>query len=284
MGVLFWQTVVGGITAGSIYAAVAVGISLVYNVSRVLNLAQGEFLILGALSMITFEEVFHLPFWVALPLVVLVTAGLGLAMEQFAIQPARRASISVLLVITLATSMTLRGIAMLMWGKDPLAMPRYTAVKALLLGPVRVPPETVVIFAFTLVISGLLWLFLDRTPAGKAMRACAENPDAATMVGVDVRAMRRFSLVLCGAIGGVAGVLVAPLTFVVYDAGLLMGLKGFVAAMLGGLGRTFASIGAALVLGLAESMSAAYLSSQFKEATTFVILLVLLLVRSRYSR
>lgn len=284
MSALFWQSLMGATTAGSIYAAVAVGVSLVYNVSRVLNLAQGEFLILGALCMITFTANFHWSFWAAFPVVIGLMALLGLAMEQLAIHPARRSSIPVLLIITLSLSITLRGVAMVLWGKDALGMQPYTDLRVITLGQLRIPPETLVVFAFTLVVSGLLWLFLDRTPVGKAMRACAENPDAATLVGIDVRGLRRLSLVVSGAIGGAVGVLVAPLTFVAFDAGLLLGLKGFVAAMLGGLGNTFAGIAAALVLALAESLSAAYISSYFKDATSFVILLAILLIRTRYAR
>ncbi len=280
---LFLQTVVGGLTAGSIYAVIALGVVMIYNVSKVLNLAQGEFAVAGALLMVTLWTVWGLPLYVALPLAILGAVVLGLLLEALLIRPlrVRGAPISTLLVVTLGFSIFLRGIFMVLWGKDPLSLPPMVQADVLRAGGVAVLPEMLLLWAAIIVLSVIIWLFFSRTPLGKAIRACAENPDAAALTGINVQAMQRLSYALSSALGAFAGILFAPVTFITYDAGILIGLKGFAAALMGGVSSIAGGLLTGVALGLVESFSASYFSSVFKDATAFLLLLIVLIIRSR---
>jgi branched-chain amino acid transport system permease protein len=278
------QSVLGGLTAGSIYALVAVGVSLIFKVSRVLNLAQGEFLTLGALLAVTFATAVRLPLWLACTLAVAGVLGVGMLFERLAIRPARGQPMTVLLVITLGTSTLLRGVAQVGWGKDPLSLPAFSGTEPLWVGPVALLPQALWVMGGIATTALALWYFFDHTVAGKAMLAAAENPLAAEMIGIDVVATGRLAFGLSAVVGALAGVLVAPITFVSYDGGTMMGLKGFVAATLGGMGSIPGAIGGGLCLGVLEALIAGYLSSLYRDVTSFVVLTAVLVVRAGVDR
>lgn len=277
---LLLQAIWGGLTAGGVYALVAIGVAMIFKVSRVLNLAQGEFVALGALVAYSLAVAARLPLGVAFVLAVAVVSALGIIFERLAIRPARSQTMTVLLVITLGTSILLRGVAMVIWGKDPMSLPSFSGDEPLKLWELSIMPQHLWVMGGILVTSAALWYFFEKTILGKAMLAAAENRAAAQMIGIDVITINRLAFGLSAAVGALAGILVAPITYITYDGGTMIGLKGFVAATIGGMGGIPGAVVGGLLLGILESLAAGYLSSLFKDSTAFVILIIFLLLRS----
>lgn len=277
---LFLQAVLAGVTAGSIYALVAIGVAVIFKVSRVLNLAQGEFVALGALAAYSLAIVLRLPLPLAFVIAVAGVSLLGILFERMAIRPARNQTVTVLLVITLGTSILLRGVAMVIWGKDPMSLPSFSGDQPIGFYGLFIMPQHLWVLGGIAVTATALWFFFDRTMVGKAMMAAAENRAASQMIGIDVVAVNRLAFGLSAAVGAMAGILVAPITYITYDGGTMVGLKGFVAAIIGVMGSIPGGIIGGLLLGVVEALAASYVSSLFKDATAFVILILVLLLRS----
>ena len=279
MNALLLQTVFGGLTAGSIYAMIALGFTLVYRATTVINFAHGEFVMLGALMAISLVTGLRVPLYVAVPVAVLATAIVGLISERVVVRPVRTQPPFMLILITLGLSAFFRGTAMVVWGKDPLPLPAFSGDRALALGGATILPQVVWILGATVLVIGLLSLFLNRAAYGKALRACAENPSAASLVGINVGTMIMLSFGLSAAIGGLAGVLIAPITAMDFQSGFLLAMKGLTGAIVGGLSRVMGVVVGALLLGLIEALGAAYVSSLMKDALAFVVLIAVLIWR-----
>ena len=275
----FFQVLVAGITNGAIYALVALGFSLIFAVSGYLNLVQGEYVILAGLATIALTESAGLPLLPAALLAVVLTALAGLVLQQLSLSPERRLSADAALMVTLGAAFVARGAARVIFGKDPLSLPSFSGERPIRIGGVAIATQSLWILGTLIVASIVLWWIFTRTYRGKAMLACAQNPNGARLVGIDVQGVARATFVASAILGAVAGVVVAPLNFVSYDEGLGIGIKGFIAAVFGGLGSTPGALVGGLVLGLAETFGAAFISSQFKDAIAFIGLLVLLVVR-----
>jgi branched-chain amino acid transport system permease protein len=270
------QYLISGLTVGVIYALVALGYNIIYNVTEVINLAQGEFVMLGGLLAAFCLESLHLPLPLAFLAAVAAVAGLGYAMQRCAIQPARGRSVLTLIIITIAVSILLKGTAMLAWGKDPYSLPPFSAGRPWVLAGAVLQPQTLWVIGVSLAVVVLLTLFFKHTVYGQAMLACADNPRAARMVGIPVQRMVFIAFVLSAAIGAAGGVAITPISLMEYDRGTLLGIKGFGAAVLGGLGHFSGAALAGVLLGLAESLCAGYLSSGYKDAVALVLLLLVL--------
>jgi branched-chain amino acid transport system permease protein len=275
---MWLQFLVTGITVGAIYALVAIGFSIVFNASNVINFAQGEFVMIGGMSAVSLLAT-GIPMALALPGAVAVAAIVGLVVEKLAIERARRADVVPLIIITIGASIFLRGLAQLVFDKSVHRLPPLAGERPLDVFGAAVVPQSLWVIGVTLVIVVALTLFFHRTRAGKAMRAVSHNRLAAELVGIDVRKVLRASFGLAAALGAVGGVLIAPIAFTSYDAGIMLGLKGFAAAMLGGLGSFPGAVAGGLTLGVLESAGAGYVSSAYKDAIAFVILLAVLLLR-----
>ncbi len=270
------QYTVSGLTIGVIYALVAIGYNVIYNVTEIINFAQGEFVMLGGLCAVFFVGTLRLPISMAFFASILVVGAMGFIMERFVIRRARDVTVLSLIIITIAISIILKGIAMFWWGKDPYSLSPFSAGGPILIGGAAVQRQAFWIVGIsTLVVIGLT-AFFQRSVYGKAMLACADNPNAARMVGIPVRQMVLLSFVLSGAVGAAAGVIITPISLMEYDRGALLGLKGFGAAVLGGLGQFHGALAAGALLGLAESFCAGYLSSGYKDAVALVLLLLAL--------
>lgn len=273
------QILSAGLSNGAMYALVALGFGLVYSVSRYLNLLQGEFVVGGGLVTIWLSEIHG---WHLLPaaiVAVLSVCMVGMLFQRLTLSPSRRLAPDVALMVTFGGVYVMRGIAMVLFGKDSLSLPSFSGEAPLFIGKVAISTQSLWI-AGTLAIASLaLWAFFTRTLAGKAMLACAENPNGAQLVGIDLRTMSTRSYAVAGVIGAVAGVVAAPLTFVSYDGGLSASLHGFIAAIFGGLGSYPGAVLGGLAVGLLEAVATGYISSEFKDAVTFGALLLLLLVR-----
>ncbi|RPH65621.1 MAG: branched-chain amino acid ABC transporter permease [Burkholderiales bacterium] len=278
MGGQWVQFLAGGLTAGAIYALVALGFSIIFNASRVINFAQGEFVMIGAMSAVSLVAT-GTPMPVAIAGAVLIAGVVGLMLERFAIGRARNADVVTLIIITIGASIFLRGLAQLVWDKRIHALPPLSGDEPIELFGATIVPQSLWVLGVTIAIVVALSWFFNRTLLGKAMLATSYNRFAAQLVGIDVRTVLFASFGLAAALGAIAGVLIAPITFTSYDAGIMLGLKGFAAAILGGLGSFPGAIVGGLVLGLLESLGAGYLSSAYKDVIAFVIILAVLFVR-----
>jgi branched-chain amino acid transport system permease protein len=268
-----------GVTVGSIYAMVAVGFNIIYNVTEIINFAQGEFVMLGGLIMAFFTVTAKLPLPVAFVLTVAAVTGVGVLMERFTINPLKNASVLTMIIVTIAVSILLKGIAMFVWGKDPYIFPPFSGSKPLFFFGAAIQTQTLWVLFMTAVMVVLMTIFFKKTRYGKAMLACADNPEAARLVGIRVNTMILISFALSAAIGAVAGAVITPISLMEYDRGALLALKGFGAAVLGGLGSFYGAVVAGIFLGIIESMCAGLVSSGYKDAVALILLLLVLYVR-----
>ncbi len=273
------QVLVAGLTNGSIYALVALGFSLVFAVSGFLNLVQGEFVILGGLVTILLAEGLGVPLLPAVLVAVAVACIFGCTLQFLTLSPERRLSPDAALIVTLGGAFVARGAAMIAFGKDPQALSSFSGEKPIAVADIVIATQSLWIVGTLILASASLWWFFTRTYTGKAMLACAQSPTGARLVGIDLKRMAMVTFITSAALGGIAGVVVAPLTFVTYDEGLSISIKGFIAAVIGGLGSYPGAVVGGLFLGLAEGFGAAFISSQYKDAIAFVGLLLLLLFR-----
>jgi branched-chain amino acid transport system permease protein len=272
----FLQFLFSGVTVGAVYALVALGFTLIYNASDVINFAQGEFVMLGGMCTV-FLALAGVPLPLAALLAVIITVAVGLALHRLAIEPARDASAVALIMITIGASIFLRGAAQVVFDKRFHSLPSWFGNEPVRFGGAAILPQSFVVLAGAAAIVFFLWLFFDRTLIGKAMIATAANRLAARLVGIDPRRIVGLSFTVSAAIGAVAGVLVTPITLTSYDVGTLLALKGFAAAMLGGIGSALGAVVGGLVLGLLEAFSAGYISSKYKDAVAFLVILAVLL-------
>jgi branched-chain amino acid transport system permease protein len=276
----FLQFCFSGLTVGAVYALVALGFTLIVNASDVINFAQGEFVMLGGMTAV-FLTMAGMPApWAAL-MAVIATVAVGAALHRFAIEPARGASAVTLIMITIGASIFLRGAAQVVFDKRFHSLPPVFGAEPILLGGAAIMPQSFVVLAGAATIVALLWLLVDRTLLGKAVIATAANRLAARLVGIDTRRIVGLSFAVSAAIGAVAGILVTPITLTSYDVGTLLALKGFAAAMLGGIGSAAGAVVGGLMLGMLEAFSAGYLSSKYKDAVAFLVILAVLFAMPR---
>ncbi len=272
------QYLLSGVTVGAVYALVALGFTLIYNASDVVNFAQGEFVMLG--GMITFFAwQAGIPLPLAALLAILAAATIGVLLNKLAIEPARGAPVASLIIITIGASIFLRGSAQLVFDKQLHRFPSFSGDDPLRIFGATMLPQGLWVIAGAVAVFLALWLFFARTLTGKAVLATANNRIAASLVGINPNHMMTLSFAVSAAIGALAGVLVTPITLTSYDLGVAMALKGFAAAMLGGMGVPAGALVGGLLLGLIEALTAGYVSSVYKDAVAFVLILVILFAR-----
>lgn len=269
------QFLFSGVTVGAVYALVALGFTIIYNASDVVNFAQGEFVMLG--GMLTFfGHAAGLPLPLAALIAIAVTSAIGVAMNKLAIEPARGAPVVSLIIITIGASIFIRGGAQLLFGKQIHSFPAFSGDTPLRIGGATILPQSLWVIGGAVVVFIGLWLFFTRTLTGRAVLATSNNRLAAQLVGINTNFVMTLSFALSAGIGALAGVLVTPITLTSYDVGLALALKGFAAAMLGGMGNPKGALVGGIALGLLESLTAGYLSSQYKDAAAFVVILLVL--------
>ncbi|MBC5768128.1 branched-chain amino acid ABC transporter permease [Ramlibacter albus] len=275
MSAAWLQFIAAGVTAGAIYALVALGFTIIFNASGAINFAQGEFVMVGAMSAVSLLAL-GLPLPVAILLAVACSVVVALIVERLAIMPARHAGTVTLIIITIGVSLFLRGLAQLVWGKGVFRLPAFSGEEPISIAGATLLPQSLWVMGGAVVAVLALGAFYGRTLHGKAMLATSYNRLAAQLVGIDTRAVLFASFGLAAALGAIGGVLVAPIAFTSYDAGIMLGLKGFAAAMLGGLGSFAGAVLGGLVLGLLEGLGAGFVSSAYKDAIAFVVILAVL--------
>lgn len=273
------QYLFSGLTNGAIYAVIAVGFSMLYSSTELINFAHGEFVMLGALSLVTLWGGIGLPLPLAFILTVFGVAFAGFLFERLAIRTVRKPDHIVLIIITVGASIFLRGMSMLVWGKDARSVPTFTDHAPLDIAGAKLLPQSIWIVLIALFCVILLHLFFRKTLTGKAMEATAISKKAAWLTGIPSEKMILLAFCFSTGMGAVAGIIIAPITMCSYDMGTMLGLKGFCAAMLGGLGSLWGSIIGGLLLGIMESFGVGFLSSSLKDAIAFMLLLLILYVR-----
>ena len=274
-----FQFFVSGLTTGSTYALIAIGFSIIHNATGIVNFAQGEFVMLGGMFMVTFYSVLKVPLVAAFFLAVFCVAIVGLLLERGPIRHARSKEILVLVMITVGASIVIKGLSMIIWGKNPMTLPPFSGETPLLFMGVAVMPQSIWIFGITIFVVTALNYFFRRTMTGKAMRAVAASRRSAALTGIPVDRMIFLSFTLSGALGAVAGIILTPITTTSYDVGAMLALKGFSAAILGGYGSMPGAVVGGLLLGVLESLGAGLISSEYKDALAFLILLLVLFLR-----
>ncbi|MCQ5364866.1 branched-chain amino acid ABC transporter permease [Anoxybacillus salavatliensis] len=274
----FLQFFITGITIGSIYAIVALGFVTIYSVTKVINLAQGEFVMLG--GMIMFTLVSHgVSYWFAFCLTIFTVTLIGWVMEATILSRAKGADPLSLIILTIGISIFIRGIASVVWGKDSVRVEPFTSNEPINVLGIAVAPQSIWIVFIMLAVVTILYILIDKTMIGKAFQACSANPMAARLMGISPRKMSSFSFTLSATLGALAGLAVAPIMFPAYDIGIMLGVKGFSAVILGGLGSAPGAVLGGLVIGLLESFGSGYVSSGLKNAIVFASILIILLVR-----
>ncbi len=273
------QYLLSGLSTGAIYGLIGIGFAVIYNSTSIINFAQGEFVMLGGMISVYFLSVLRFPLPLAILAAILLATLIGVLFERLAIRPLRQATPLRLVIITIGGSILMRGLAMLFWGKDTQAMPTFSGNEPLLVAGATLLPQHLWIFAITFLIIIGNRMFFHHSITGKAMRACACNRRAASLVGIDVRRMVLFSFAISSAMGSMAGIIIAPLTMTAYDVGIMLGLKGFCAAIIGGMSSGFGTVLGGLLLGILESFGAGLVSSGYKDAIAFIILLLILFIR-----
>ena len=273
------QFVLAGLKNGSIYALVALGFTVVFAATQVINFAQGEFYMLGGMLSVFALRAFGLPLPLAAVVGVIATTAVGALFEFVAIRPRKDGDPLAIIIITVGGSVLLRSLARHAFGGSEFALPAFTPGPAIRIMGAALERQTLWIWGLSAISCAGLWLLYAKTRIGAAIRATAIDREAARLVGIDTSIVVTLSFALAAAFGAVAGVAVAPLTQTSFEVGAAMGLKGFAAAILGGLGNPIAAVAGGLVLGLIESLSVAYLSSTFKDAISLLVLLAVLFLR-----
>jgi branched-chain amino acid transport system permease protein len=273
-----WQYVLAGIVVGAIYALVAAGFVLIYQVTGIINFAQGEFVMIGGMTAASLAAA-GMPTLGAAAIAVVVAALAGALAYALAIRPARAATGVTLIFITLGLSVALRGLALFVWGTNPLSLAPFSGGSAITLFGGVVPPQALWVLATDIVVFAALYAFFRHTYTGTAVRAAVANPPIASTFGIPLRAFAFWSFVGAAAIGGLGGVVLTPIPGATYDMGLTYGLAGFVAAVLGGLESLPGALIGGFVLGIVEKVSGGLLSTGWEEGIGFLILVLVLVVR-----
>lgn len=275
----FFQYIIAGITYGTIYAVVAIGFNIIYNATGIINFAQGEFVMIGGMTAVTFSHFMPLPFAIASS--VLVTMITGGVIEILFIRWLYKPSVIRMIIITIGLSILIREMSLHIWGESVRALPYFTgtSVSSINLGGVYISPQVVWVVGISAIAVVCLNVFFSYTLLGRQMRACSANRDAARLCGINAGNMVTLSFMLSAAIGALAGCVVSPITYVQYDSGTPLAIKGFTVAILGGLGNSMAAVGAGMILGVLESFSIWIMPAAYKDAISITILLLILFLR-----
>ncbi|MBA3279734.1 MAG: branched-chain amino acid ABC transporter permease [Geodermatophilaceae bacterium] len=273
----FFQLVVAGLSQGAIYALIAMGFAAIFSVSEIINLAQGEFAAMAGLVALSAAGA-GLPLPVAMLVALVSVAIVAVVMQRLTIAPVKKMTTLTSIILTLGVSTALKALMLLIYGPEARGLPALPGSNFVVAG-VSVRAQDLWILGITLVVAGAVVFFYDRTVLGKALRACAEQPVAARLVGISPRKATTLAFLIAGLLGAVAGLLASPISLTQWDSGLTLGLKGFVAATLGGLVSIRAAVLGGLLLGVLEALVAGYIDSGFRDAVAFVVLIVVLVAR-----
>lgn len=274
----FLQYIFSGITSGSVYALTAMGFTLVFNATQIINFSQGQLVMLGGMTAVALHEA-GLPLWGCFLGAVAIVTVVSVGFERIAIRPLLRKGVLAQIIATVGASFVFETVAMLIWGRDAVALPAFSGEEPIAVAGATLAPQTLWVVGSTIAIVIALQVFYRKSLFGKAVRACAVDATAARLQGISYSRVVIFSFALTGAISAAAGVMITPTSFMSYHSGSLLGLKGFAAATLGGLGNPVGAVVGGFVLGIVEALGVGLVSAGYKDAIAFVILLLVLFIR-----
>ncbi len=276
---IFLQLLTSGLANGAIYALVAFGYVVVFNVAGWLNFPQGNYMMFGAFFTVAFLAL-NMPLPVAAVAAIAITTGIGIAFERLAIGRMRQPTLNTAILIMIGAVFFFDGVMLLLFGMRPQTLPFFSETFSVSFAGAFINTQSLWVIGITITLGIALWYFFKRQLYGKAMRAVSQNPLAARLVGINPRRLIILAVAISSGIGALSGIAIAPLTFIFYSAGLLFGLKGFIAAVIGGglVSYPGAFLGG-IVVGLIEAFTIGYLTSIFSDAVLFSVLIILLLWR-----
>ena len=286
--VQYLQLIIDGIRGGSIYALIALGFVVVFNVTGIINFAQGGFVMSGAMLAVSFNNLAlpidpRMKLALAVIFGVVVTTIVGALVERLTIFPARHSPILTLIIITVGVYIFMQGTALLIWGADPYYLPAFTTLALedhiIRIGGVMIKAQSIWIWATVALVLVALAFFFERTLLGKALRACSINRRAAELMGINPSRMSLMAFAMAAALGAIGGIVLSPATRPMYDMGLRLGLKGFIAAIMGGLVSSPGAVVGGVLLGVLENVGAGVTKAGFKDIFAFIILILILLFR-----
>ncbi len=269
-----FQLILAGVTVGFIYALVGMGFTVIYNSSGIINFSQGEFVMAGGMSAVFLLKA-GMPFWLAFLLSILITAILGIILWKL-IDLSKERSVISMIILTLGYSIALRGLAEVVFDKELHTLPSFVGDGAFEIWGATLTYQASLVIVVSLVIVAFLYLFFKKTKTGKAMVAASDNIASAKLMGIDIKKILMLNFTISAVIASIGGLLLAPITSTNYEIGIMLGLKGFSAAVIGGLSQPFGAVVGGLILGISESLVAGYISSEYKDAVAFIALLGIL--------
>lgn len=276
---MFTQLVVSGIAVGSVYALVALGMTVLFRSTTVVNFCHGEFFMLGAFAVLVALQAFGWGYIAALLFALALLFVVGSAIERGLMRPLQHAPHISLAMMTVALSYLLRGIARFFYGREVIALPPLLEGDPIMLGDVVLMPQDALIIAFSFAVVLAFYWFFQKTRTGKVVQVASQTPRGASLVGIDVPRLRNLMWGVGAAMGAVAGILIAPSTLVYPDMGGHMLIRGFAAMTLGGFGSLNGAIVGGLVLGVLENLVGGFVSSAMVEITAYLVIIVVLVAR-----
>jgi branched-chain amino acid transport system permease protein len=273
------QLLINGLAMGAIYAMVGLGIALIYRAVQAVNFAQGEFVVLGGFLGITLLQRLNLPIGLALVGGVALTALLGYLFQRLVYVPLSRSAVITVVVATMGVSTFLKDSARLIWGPAPQSFPELLGQRVISIGNLFIVPQHLVILGVALILFLVQYLLFERIFLGKQLQAVAHDKGTAALMGIKVNRMIAFTFMYSSALAALAGILVAPVTYIWASMGSSLVQKAFVATIVGGFGSVPGAIVGGLFVGVVETLSAGFISSIYRDAFAFIVLIIVLVVR-----
>ena len=280
---MFFQVLVGALVIGSVYGLLALGFSLIYSASGLMNFAQGELLMLGAFLGLTFYRHMELPFITALLFTMIIMFCFGMLIEKFIIRKLLTAGVNLIFILlaTIALAIILQNFAMIVWGSPVFQFPPIFGDFRVQLGTFMVPPEAIMAIAVGIIVMVVFHFFMTKTRLGTSMRAAAQDPLAARTLAINVSFTTGLTWGIAAMLAGIGGILIGAIYGVHNHMGTMIGLKGFAGAVIGGYGNMYGAIVGSLLLGILETFTAAYISSLYRDFVSFFVLILFLILKPR---
>lgn len=273
------QLLIAGLTVGSTYALVALGLHIILRATRAVNFAQGDFVVLGGLFALSFVSLLHVSVWLALIGSTILGLGLGALYERFILRPAAKVSEGAVMIASIGTVYVLLYGHAMIWGNEPQPLPTFSTAQTLTVGTASVAVQSIWVMVLLAVMLALLYVFFERTMYGKAIRAAANDPVGAQLSGININRARSVSAAISIALACFAGTIIGPITLVGGSNGITITIKGFVGAILGGLASPVGCTVGGLLIGLIETFLGSRFAHDLVDPLVYTILLLVLLLR-----
>ncbi|MEY8389173.1 branched-chain amino acid ABC transporter permease [Oscillospiraceae bacterium 38-13] len=277
---MFIRLLIGALMIGSVYGLIALGYSIIYRASGLMNFAQGDLFMLGAFVGLTFYRYIGLPFVVSFFLTMIVMFLVGMLLERAVIRKILKKSQGYFIVLaTIALSIFFKNLAMVIWGSRRVEFPSILSISNLKLGEISIQPESLMVVIVAWICMIILHIFMTKTKFGTAMRSAAQDPLAARACGIDVSLTTGVTWGLSSAVASVGGMLYGPVYGVSMTIGATIGQRAFSSAVVGGYGNMYGAIAGGLLIGFVETFAAGYISSDFKDFIAFAVLMLFLFLK-----